>query len=586
MKSLPPAAAAAEARCTGCRQTAAPAAKPAPKPEGPKPEPWESELVTRLRSQYGSGIKEASTYVGQKYLVVDSSIVYEILLRMRDDELFDYCVDITAVHYPKREAQFDIVYILYSFHSQRARAGQDADQGRRAPAHRGRHLGDGELAGARSLRHVRHRVRRTSRPEAHPAARRLEGPSRCARITPSCSRTRNGCRSTSASRVDNERHNDRTDYLDLDTKDETFLDATELVLNMGPQHPSTHGVLRVILKLDGEKVLGTECVIGYLHRGVEKIGENRTYAMFNPYVDRMDYVAAVSNGLGYCEAVEKLLSVEAPPRAQYIRVILTELCRIASHQVWLGTHALDIGAMTPLFYCFRDREEILKIFEKYCGARLTTHAFRIGGCLYEAYDGFEQDCKKFCDDFLPKLDEYEELLTTNRIWVERTKGVGILNPEDCIALGVTGPVLRASGVKWDLRKAQPYEAYKNFDFEIPTGLNGDTYDRYLVRIEEMRQSVRIIRQAVDGLPQGPIMAKVPKVIKPPVGEVYHSIEAPKGELGYFIVSDGSTQPYRVRVRPPSFVNLQALDKMVRGLLVADVVAVIGTLDIVLGEVDR
>ena len=300
----------------------------------------------------------------------------------------------------------------------------------------------------------------------------------------------------------------------------------------------------------------------------------------------MDYVASVSNGLGYCETVEKLLNVEAPPRAQYIRVILTELCRIASHQVWLGTHALDIGAITPLFYCFRDREEVLRIFEKYCGARLTTHAFRIGGCIYEAYDGFEQDCQKFCDFFLPKLDEYEELLTTNRIWVERTKGVGILNPEDCIALGVTGPVLRASGVKWDLRKAQPYEAYKNFDFEIPTGLNGDTYDRYLVRIEEMRQAVRIIRQAVDGLPQGPIMAKVPKVIKPPVGEVYHSIEAPKGELGYFIVSDGSTQPYRVRVRPPSFVNLQALDKMVRGLLVADVVAVIGTLDIVLGEVDR
>jgi len=379
---------------------------------------------------------------------------------------------------------------------------------------------------------------------------------------------------------------DRTAYLDLDTKDETFLDATELVLNMGPQHPSTHGVLRVILKLDGEKVLGTECVIGYLHRGVEKIAENRTYTMFNPYVDRMDYVAAVSNGLGYCEAVEKLLAVEAPPRAQYIRVILTELCRIASHQVWLGTHALDIGAITPLFYCFRDREEILKIFEKYCGARLTTHAFRIGGCIYETYEGFEQDCHKFCTDFLPKLDEYEQLLTTNRIWVERTKGVGILNPEDCVALGVTGPVLRASGVKWDLRKAQPYESYKNFDFEIPTGLNGDTYDRYLVRIEEMRQAVRIIRQAVDGLPSGPIMAKVPKVIKPAVGEVYHSIEAPKGELGYFIVSDGSTQPYRVRVRPPSFVNLQALDKMVRGLLVADVVAVIGTLDIVLGEVDR
>ncbi len=366
----------------------------------------------------------------------------------------------------------------------------------------------------------------------------------------------------------------------------TFLDSSELVLNMGPQHPSTHGVLRVILKLDGEKVLGTDCVIGYLHRGVEKIAENRTYVQFNPYVDRMDYVAAVSNGLGYCEAVEKLLGVEAPERARYIRVILTELNRLASHQVWLGTHALDIGALTPLFYCFRDREEILKIFEKYCGARLTTHAFRIGGCQYEIYQGFEKEVLDYCDFVLPKIDEYEELLTTNRIWLERTKGVGVLTGAECIELGATGPVLRGSGVKWDLRKAQPYAAYDKFEFDIPIGKNGDTYDRYLVRIEEMRQSVRILRQAASAIPEGPITAKVPKVLRPPAGEVYHSIEAPKGELGYFIVSDGSTQPYRVRVRPPSFVNLQALDKMVRGWLVADVVAVIGTLDIVLGEVDR
>jgi NADH-quinone oxidoreductase subunit D len=368
--------------------------------------------------------------------------------------------------------------------------------------------------------------------------------------------------------------------------DRTFLDSNELILNMGPQHPSTHGVLRVILKLDGEKVRGTECVIGYLHRGVEKIAENRTYAMFNPYVDRMDYVASVSNGLGYCLAIEKLLNTEAPLRAQYIRVIMTELNRLASHMVWLGTHALDIGAMTPLFYTFRDREEILKIFEKYCGARLTTHAFRIGGCIYEAYEGMEQEILDYCTFLEPKIDEYEQLLTTNRIWVERTRGVGFISGEDCIALGVTGPVLRASGVKWDLRKAQPYSSYEKFDFEIPIGVNGDTYDRYLVRMAEMRQSVRIIRQAVAGLPAGPIMAKIPKVLKPPVGEVYVSIEAPKGELGYFVVSDGSTQPYRIRVRPPSFVNLQALDKMVRGQLVADVVAVIGTLDIVLGEVDR
>ena len=375
-------------------------------------------------------------------------------------------------------------------------------------------------------------------------------------------------------------------HLELGEKDETFLDSNELVINMGPQHPATHGVLRVILRLDGEKVLGTECVIGYLHRGVEKIAEHRTYTMFNPYVDRMDYVAAVSNGLGYCEAVEKLLNVQAPPRANYIRVILTELNRIASHQLWLGTHALDIGAMTPLFYTFRDREEILKIFEKYCGARLTTHAFRIGGCQYETYDGFEKDVKNYVKFLPPKIDEYEELLTTNRIWVERTKGVGLISEKDCKALGVTGPVLRASGVRWDLRKALPYANYSDFEFDIPIGTSGDTYDRYLVRMAEMRQSLRIIEQAVNGIPEGPIMAKVGKVIKPPAGEIYHSIEAPKGELGYYIVSDGSTQPYRLRVRPPSFVNLQALDIMVRGALVADVIAVIGTLDIVLGEVDR
>lgn len=367
---------------------------------------------------------------------------------------------------------------------------------------------------------------------------------------------------------------------------DTFLDSTELVLNMGPQHPATHGVLRVVVKLDGERITGTDCVVGYLHRGVEKIGENRTYQQFTPYVDRLDYCSAVSNGLGYCLAIEKLLNVEAPPRAQVVRVIMTELNRIANHLIWLGTHALDIGAITPLFYVMREREEILNIFEKYCGARLTTHAFRIGGLQYNLYDGIEADVKAICDVMAVKIDEYEGLLTGNRIWAGRLKNVGVLTAEDCKRYGVTGPMLRAAGVKWDIRKVQPYSGYEQYDFEIPTGENGDTFDRYLVRVEEMRQSVRIIRQAVDRIPDGPIMGKVPKVIKPPVGEVYFSIEAPKGELGYYVVSDGSTQPYRVRVRPPSFVNLQAVDKMARGQLVADLVAIIGTIDIVLGEVDR
>jgi NADH-quinone oxidoreductase subunit D len=365
-----------------------------------------------------------------------------------------------------------------------------------------------------------------------------------------------------------------------------YLESGDMVINMGPQHPSTHGVLRVVLKLDGERVRAIECVIGYLHRGVEKIGENRTYAMFAPYVDRMDYISAVSNGLGYCLAVEKLINAEAPPRAAAVRVLFAELNRIASHLLWLGTHALDIGAISPLFYTMREREDILKIFENYCGARLTTHAFRIGGLQYELYDGFELQTRQFCDSFERRLDEYEQLLTKNPIWVQRLKGIGVLSQADCISYGVTGPMLRSAGLSFDLRKDQPYSGYEQYDFDVPVRHGADCYDRYLIRIEEMRQSIRIIRQGLERIPTGPVMAKVSKVLKPPPGEVYVSIEAPKGELGYFIVSDGTQHPYRLRVRPPSFVNLASLEKMAVGALVADVVAIIGTIDIVLGEVDR
>jgi NADH-quinone oxidoreductase subunit D len=367
---------------------------------------------------------------------------------------------------------------------------------------------------------------------------------------------------------------------------ETLFDAEEMVLNMGPQHPSTHGVLRVILKLDGETVIGLDCDIGFLHRGVEKIGEHDTYAMITPYWDRLDYVAAVSNDLCYVEGVEKMLQVEVPKRAEYLRVILTELQRIASHLLWLGTHAMDIGAVTVLLYCFREREEILKIFEDFIGARLTAHAFRIGGLWWDAYPEFEKRVRDFLKILPGRIDEYETLLNANRIWLQRTVGIGILTAEEAINLSLTGPPLRGSGVKYDVRKAQPYSAYADFQFEIPVGENGDTYDRYLVRMEEMKQSAVIIEQALDGLPEGPVMAKVPKIIKPPVGDVYHSIEAPKGELGVYMVSDGTGKPYRMRIRPPSFINLQSLKRMSIGHLVADVVALIGTLDIVLGEVDR
>jgi NADH-quinone oxidoreductase subunit D len=367
---------------------------------------------------------------------------------------------------------------------------------------------------------------------------------------------------------------------------ETLFDAEEMVLNMGPQHPSTHGVLRVILKLDGETVRDLDCDIGYLHRGVEKIAEHDTYAMITPYWDRLDYVAAVSNDLCYVEGVEKLLQVEVPKRAEYLRVILTELQRIASHLLWLGTHAIDIGAVTVLLYCFREREEILKIFEDFIGARLTAHAFRIGGLWWDAYPEFEKDVRDFLKILPGRIDEYETLLNTNRIWLSRTVGIGVLPAEEAINLSLTGPALRGSGVKYDLRKAQPYSAYSDFEFEIPVGENGDTYDRYLCRMAEMRQSIYIIEQALDGLPEGPVMAKVPKVIKPPVGEVYHAIEAPKGEIGVYLVSDGTGKPYRMRIRPPSYINLQSLKRMAIGHLVADVVAIIGTIDIVLGEVDR
>ncbi|MBI2822504.1 MAG: NADH-quinone oxidoreductase subunit D [Acidobacteria bacterium] len=368
--------------------------------------------------------------------------------------------------------------------------------------------------------------------------------------------------------------------------EETILDANQVVINMGPQHPSTHGVLRVRLKLDGERVIDAECTIGYLHRGTEKIVENRTYAGAVPYFDRTDYVAAVSNNLGYVECVEKLLGVEMPLRVQYIRTMMAEFQRHASHQLWLGTHALDIGAMTVFLYAFREREEILKLMEALFGARLTIHAFRIGGLWQDLPAGFLDACRKFSDSFDAHVDEYEGLLTNNRIWLERTKNIGVISGEEAIDLGLTGPVLRGSGVHYDVRKARPYAAYADFDFDIPLGVHGDTYDRYLVRIEEMRQSNRIIQQCITRMPAGPIRGKAPRVIKPAVGEYYHSVEGPKGELGYYIISEGKTVPYRCRIRPPTFINLQALKRLAKGHLVADVVAIIGTLDIVLGEVDR
>jgi len=384
-----------------------------------------------------------------------------------------------------------------------------------------------------------------------------------------------------------------------------------MILNMGPQHPATHGVLRVILELDGETVVKATPDIGYLHTGIEKTMESKTYAQVIPLTDRMDYVASLSNNLAYLLAVERLLDIQAPPKAQFVRVLLTELTRIASHLVWVGSHAHDIGAMSMLLYAFREREKLLDIFELVSGQRMMTSYFRIGGLAQDVPDGFEPKVKEVLDTFPDRINDYENLLTKNRIWLNRTVGVGKISARDAIDWGVSGPILRGSGVSWDIRKSNPYSGYDKFNFDIPTGKNGDVYDRYLVRLEEMRQSLRIVGQALDGIPEGDFVARIPGVVlppkeevlsniealifqfklvvegfSPPVGEVYHSIESPKGKLGYYIVSDGSNKPYRVRVRPPCFVNLSALPKMIEGRLIADVVAVIGSIDIVLGEVDR
>ncbi|UCD16559.1 MAG: NADH dehydrogenase (quinone) subunit D [Candidatus Zixiibacteriota bacterium] len=384
-----------------------------------------------------------------------------------------------------------------------------------------------------------------------------------------------------------------------------------LNLNMGPQHPATHGVLRVELELEGESVVKATPHIGYLHTGIEKTGESKLYYKVIPMTDRMDYLAPMSNNLGYCLAVEKLLGIQVPEKVKYARVCLTELTRLKSHLVWVGTHPFDLGAMSMGLYAFRERESIIDVYEAVAGQRMMSTYFRIGGLAEDLPGNFDKVVKKAISDIRQGLIDYNRLLTDNKIFRNRTIGVAKISAEDAINCGLTGPSLRACGVNYDVRKANPYTGYENFDFEIPLGQNGDVYDRYLVRMEEMRQSLRIVEQALDGMPEGPYRAHVPGVVlppkedvlskmeslifhfkiitegfRPPRGAVYQAIESPKGELGFFISSDGTGKPHRMRVRPPSFVNLSALPKLIEGALVADVVAAIGSIDIVLGEVDR
>jgi NADH-quinone oxidoreductase subunit D len=384
-----------------------------------------------------------------------------------------------------------------------------------------------------------------------------------------------------------------------------------MVLNMGPQHPSTHGVLRLLLEVDGETIVRIMPDIGYLHTGIEKTCEAKFYQQVVPMTDRIDYLCPMTNNLAYCLAVEKLLGMEIPPRAQWIRVLLNEMTRINSHLVWLGTHAMDIGAMTVFLYCFREREDVLRLFEAVSGQRMMTSYFRIGGLALEPPLGWFDRVKKFLARFPGNIDEYENLLTNNPIFVNRLKGVAYLSAEDAISLCATGPTLRASGVDVDLRRDLPYTGYENFKFKVPVSTAGDVYARYLVRVAELRESQKIATQALEGIPEGPVKADAPKVVLPdrekmktqmealiyhfkivtegfsvPEGEVYMPIESPRGEMGYYVVSDGTAKPYRVHMRAPSFANLQSLRKMCEGRLIADVVAAIGSIDIVLGDCDR
>jgi len=358
------------------------------------------------------------------------------------------------------------------------------------------------------------------------------------------------------------------------------------ILSMGPQHPSMHGVLRLELTLDGEVIAKVRPDIGFLHRGLEKMGENRTYAQFVPYPDRLDYVASFSNNLAYCEAVEKLAGIEVPRRAKWLRVLFLELQRIASHLVWLGTFALDLGAWTVFLYCFREREIILDLFEMATGARLTYSWNRIGGLAKDLPEGFARACQEFLELMPARIQEYDGLFSGNRILRARLEGVGLLPPEVGISYGASGPTLRGSGVDYDVRRVEPFEAYSEIDFNVATSPLCDCYGRYLVRIEEMRQSLRIIRQVLEGLPEGEVMAKVPRTLRPPAAEAYAHVESPRGDFGVYLVSDGGDRPLRVRLRAPSFCNLAAIEEMAKGAKVADIVAIVGSIDIVLGEIDR
>ena len=562
---------------------------------------WDLEVAPRkLREQFPNSILDIASFQGEMTIGVKNEDILPICRFLAEDPdlSFDYLTDICGVDHPDREERFEIVYHLHSMNrNRRLRLKASVDDGEAIST-----VESVWKAATWLEREVYDMLGVTF--EGHSDLRRLltwegfEGyPLR---------------KDFPLRGEDFERYEIPAELPDAFPALPPGVEGERyMTLNMGPQHPATHGVLRLVLRLDGEVIIDAVPFVGHLHRGVEKLAESMTYHQALTLTDRLDYTAGISNNLAYILAVEKLVGVEAPKRAQYIRVMLAELQRLAAHLLWLATHALDMGAMTVLFYAFRERETVIDILEHVTGARLTPSFLRVGGLAADLPDGVEAKIRAFLDDFPRRIREYETLLTKNIIWLKRTKDVGVISAQDAINWGIAGPVLRGSGVKWDVRKAFPYSSYDEFDFEIPIGEQGDVYDRYLVRLEEMRQSVRIIRQALDNLPGGAVISDDPRLaapdkgqvgkeinalirhfklmsegISPPPGEVYASVENPKGELGWYLMSDGSNRPYRYRIRTPSFVNMAALPEMIKGHLVADVVAVIGSIDIVLGEIDR
>ncbi len=584
-------------------------------------------LLTRLKDQFPGAVLAVREEGPYKDLVaqVTASAVPEIARFLHDDpdSSFDMLSDMLAVDYPEDEDRFEVIYLLKSLprnHRLRLKARLPEDHPTIptvTTVWKGANFLEREVYDLMGITFAGHPdLRRILMPEdydeGYPLRKDFPTEGRGWRSTfPFLPRLDEQDASPEEEIPEAEHRPFLKEAEGLPKGVHVVRRQEELLLNMGPQHPATHGVLRMVLELEGERIVKATPDLGYLHRGVEKLCEGLAYQQIIPHTDRLDYVCSMTNNYAYVRVVEKLLNLTIPPRAEYIRTIVAEMQRIIGHLFWLGTQALDIGAMTVFFWTFREREVLLDLFEKLCGARLTLNYYRIGGVDSDFTPDLVQRLGAFLDTFPDHLHEYDELLLTNRIWLARTKHVAVISAEDAINFGCTGPVLRGSGVAYDVRKAEPYGAYDKVEWEVPVGKNGDTYDRYWVRLEEMRQSAKIIRQCLAQLPEGPIIADAPQIIpppkekvmrdmeslihhfiiftqgfKPPKGETYCASEAPKGELGFFIVSDGGPKPYRMKIRSPSFVHLGAFDHMARGYLIADIVTIFGTYDVVMGECDR